>query len=148
MVLLILRGQRSQQEAIMSPCTPDACWDAPGTATRRPPPRRWRRRWSSWCQPGCTGCRCSEGGSYCRTQVDRGQTGESDTSRHHRVTCEGLRLTRCVCPPRWTGRPRSALPTWRWKRFPASPERQETAEWLSLGLRSNAPIWWVLYHTT
>lgn len=49
----------------MSPCTPAACWVGPGRARWRPRPRRRQRRWSSWCQPGCRDCRCSEGDFYC-----------------------------------------------------------------------------------
>lgn len=73
----VLRGLRSWLPLIRSPCTPGVCWGAPGRATRHPLPRKCRRRWSSWCRPGCRDCRCSEEGSYCRTD------------RHHRL-CESL----------------------------------------------------------
>lgn len=132
----VLRGQRSQPQLLMSPYTLDVCWAAPGTATQRPLPHRWRPQWSSWCPPGCIARRSSEEGSYCRT--DRGQTEQSDTlfsiswftSPHRR-----LRLTRCGCPPRWTGRPQSARLTWRWRRCPASPKKkkkQNISEWLNM----------------
>lgn len=63
----VLRGQRSWPQLLMSPYTPDVCWAAPGTVTRRPLPHRWRPQWSSWCPPGCIARKSSEEGLYCRT---------------------------------------------------------------------------------
>lgn len=56
-------GVRGQ--LLMLPCTPGACWVGPGRVRGRPPPRRSRRRWSSWCRPCCRDRRCSEEDFYC-----------------------------------------------------------------------------------
>lgn len=131
----------------MSPCTPAACWVGPGRARWRPPPRRRQRRWSSWCRPGCRDCRCSEGDFYCGEKKEKTSLSAvchrsdwpcflwfavasmtrrsiSSSGRTDRAAFNP-QLTRYGCHPRWTGRLRSARLTWRWRRFPTSPAREQ-----------------------
>lgn len=123
---------RSSQQIFMSPCTPAACWVGPGRARWRLPPRRCQRRWSSWCRPGCTDCRCSKEDFDCGKEERRELDQDWDHS-HLRgqvillpvcQVCFLWWLTLSKCRPHWTGRPRSAQLTLRWRRFPASPETE------------------------